>query len=128
MNKKPKEAGGEAASPRDAASDTTTVTQVYEQARAIPPGRVLSYGALGARCEPPISGYICGRIMNLALQDVPWWRVVAKDGSLPVAKRHPALAQEQRDKLQAEGVEFDDEGRVLMEQFSADSDAQSSLF
>ncbi len=119
MSKKTNEAGDEAASPRDAASDATTVTQVYEQARAIPPGRVLAYGALGARCNPPISGYICGRIMNQALQDVPWWRVVAKDGSLPIAKRNPALAQEQRQKLQAEGVKFDDEGRVLMERFSA---------
>jgi methylated-DNA-protein-cysteine methyltransferase-like protein len=105
-------------SPRDAASDATIVAQVYERARAIAPGRVLAYGALGALCDPPISGYICGRIMNQVLQDVPWWRVVAKDGSLPIAKRNPALAQEQRDKLRAEGVEFDEEGRVLIERFS----------
>jgi methylated-DNA-protein-cysteine methyltransferase-like protein len=113
---------------RDAASDAALITQVYEQARAIPPGRVLAYGALGARCDPPISGYICGRIMNQALQDVPWWRVVAKDGSLPIAKRNPALAREQRQKLQAEGVQFDEDGRVLMERFSAENEAQSSLF
>jgi methylated-DNA-protein-cysteine methyltransferase-like protein len=112
----------------NAASDATIIAQVYEQARAIPVGRVLAYGALGARCDPPISGYICGRIMNQALQDVPWWRVVAKDGSLPISKRNPALAQEQRLKLQSEGVEFDDEGRILMERFSAENDEQSSLF
>ncbi|HEX8238069.1 MAG TPA: MGMT family protein [Abditibacteriaceae bacterium] len=128
MSKKTDGAGNELDSPRDAASDATLMTQVYEQARAIPPGRVLGYGALGARCDPPISGYICGRIMNQALQDVPWWRVVAKDGSLPISKRNLALAQEQRQKLQAEGVEFDDEGRVLMERFSGEDKAQSSLF
>jgi alkylated DNA nucleotide flippase Atl1 len=66
--------------------------------------------------------------MNQATQDVPWWRVVAKDGSLPISKRNPALAQEQRDKLQAEGVEFDDDGRVLMERFSDEDEVQSSLF
>jgi methylated-DNA-protein-cysteine methyltransferase-like protein len=115
-------------SPSDAASDATIVAQVYEQARAIPAGRVLAYGALGARCDPPISGYICGRIMNQVLQDVPWWRVVAKDGSLPISKRNPALAQDQRQKLKGEGVEFNDEGRVLMERFSADEDVQTSLF
>ncbi len=119
MTKQTDKAGNEAASPLDKASDATIVAQVYEQARNIPPGRVLAYGALGALCDPPISGYICGRIMNRALQDVPWWRVVAKDGSLPVAKRNPALAHEQRQKLQNEGVEFDDEGRVLMDRFSA---------
>jgi alkylated DNA nucleotide flippase Atl1 len=104
----------------DAASDAALIAQVYERARAIAPGRVLAYGALGAQCDPPISGYICGRIMNRALQDVPWWRVVAKDGSLPISKRNPALAQEQRRKLQDEGVQFE-EDRVLMERFSADA-------
>src|SRR3712207_5560008 len=92
--------------------DVTSVEQVFALARSIPVGRVLSYGALGARCEPPISGYICGRIMNTVSDDVPWWRVVAKDGSLPIAKRNPHLAMEQRTHLESEGVEFDDEGRV----------------
>ena len=94
------------------------IEQVFTHARSIPAGRVIAYGALGARCTPPISGYICGRIMNQTLDDVPWWRVVAKDGSLPIAKRNPALAQEQRDKLVAEGVTFDEEGRIHMSQFS----------
>jgi methylated-DNA-protein-cysteine methyltransferase-like protein len=104
--------------PFDASTDATTIEQVFSAARAIPSGRVISYGVLGGRCEPPISGYICGRIMNNAVNDVPWWRVVAKDGSLPIAKRNPRLAQEQRDRLQAEGVKFDEAGRVLMETFS----------
>ncbi len=104
--------------PYDASTDATMVEQVFNAARAIPSGRVISYGALGARCDPPISGYICGRIMNNVADDVPWWRVVAKDGSLPIAKRNPRLAQEQRDRLQAEGVEFDAAGRVLMGKFT----------
>jgi methylated-DNA-protein-cysteine methyltransferase-like protein len=108
----------ESEQPHDASTDATIIEQVFNAARAIPSGRVISYGALGARCDPPISGYICGRIMNNAVNDVPWWRVVAKDGSLPIAKRNPHLAQEQRDRLQAEGVEFDAKGRVLMEKFS----------
>jgi methylated-DNA-protein-cysteine methyltransferase related protein len=103
----------------DAAMDATIIEQVFKAARAIPAGRVTSYGALGTRCDPPISGYICGRIMNNAANDVPWWRVVAKDGSLPIAKRNPRLAMEQRDRLQAEGVEFDEAGRVLMDRFTA---------
>ena len=102
----------------DAVSDATIVQRIYALARAIPAGRVLSYGALGARCEPPISGYVCGRIMNNVGDDVPWWRVVAKDGAMPIAKRNPMLAQRQRALLQAEGVEFDQAGRVQMENFS----------
>jgi methylated-DNA-protein-cysteine methyltransferase-like protein len=112
---------------RDAASDERIVTQIYNIARRIPTGRVLAYGALGAKCDPPISGYICGRIMNRAVHDVPWWRVVAKDGRLPISKRNPHLADEQRQKLKDEGVEFDDDSRVLMDKFSWDEE-QNSLF
>lgn len=92
--------------------------QVFALARAIPAGKVISYGALGAHCEPPISGYICGRIMNNVGDDVPWWRVAAKNGGLPIAKRNPVLAARQRSMLEAEGVEFDDENRVQMNRFS----------
>ena len=87
--------------------------QVIALVRAIPSGRVTSYGALGARCEPPISGYVCGRIMQ-QISDVPWWRVVAKDGRLVISKRAPHLAQEQRAHLESEGVAFDEDGRVQM--------------
>ena len=104
----------------DAATDPTVIAQVWQVTRAIPAGRVLSYGAVGARCDPPISGYVCGRIMIRSHHDVPWWRVVGKDGALPIIKRNPELAREQRTKLEAEGVEFDDEGRVVMERFSAE--------
>ncbi|HEY0075645.1 MAG TPA: hypothetical protein VGB77_16215, partial [Abditibacteriaceae bacterium] len=40
----------------NAATDERVIAQVHEIAKAIPPGRVLSYGAVGARCKPPISG------------------------------------------------------------------------
>jgi alkylated DNA nucleotide flippase Atl1 len=39
--------------------------------------------------------------------DLPWWRVVAKTGVLPVGKRDPRLAWEQRDQLLSEGVRFE---------------------
>jgi methylated-DNA-protein-cysteine methyltransferase-like protein len=104
----------------NAATDAKIIEQVYAHARQIPAGRVISYGALGARCTPPISGYICGRIMNQAHDDVPWWRVVAKDGSLPIAKRNPLLANKQRQHLLDEGVEFDEDGRIRMKEFGAE--------
>ncbi len=95
--------------------------QVYDLVRAVPIGRVMSYGAVGALCEPPLSGYVCGRIMNVVAGDVPWWRVVGKNGDLPVSKRNPHLAREQRALLESEGVAFDDDGRVVMERFRADA-------
>jgi alkylated DNA nucleotide flippase Atl1 len=85
---------------------------------AIPAGRVLAYGQVGAKCEPPLSGYICGRILHLALEDVPWWRVVAKDGHLPIGKRGAEMARKQRDLLVNEGVAFDENGCVAAQCFS----------
>lgn len=113
--------------------ETAAMTaQVFALARQVPVGRVLSYGALGARCEPPISGYVCGRIMNNVGDDVPWWRIVAKDGSLPIAKRNPNLALRQRELLEQEGIQFDEENRVLESYFETDakpqSDKNDSLF
>lgn len=86
--------------------------QILQMAREIPAGRVLSYGALGKRCDPPISGYVCGRIMALVIDDVPWWRVVGKNGQLPIGKRGPLHAARQRELLGEEGVEFDDDGAI----------------
>lgn len=86
--------------------------QVLQRVREVPAGKVASYGTIGASCNPPISGYICGRILGHGDQNIPWWRIVAKDGSLPVAKRNPVIAQQQQEKLEAEGVEFDADGKV----------------
>jgi methylated-DNA-protein-cysteine methyltransferase-like protein len=101
----------------DATRDAVLVAQAHSIVRAIPVGRVLSYGGVGARCEPPISGYICGRILQNAPDDVPWWRVVGKNGNLPISKRHPELSLQQRALLENEGVGFDAKGQVRMEEF-----------
>jgi methylated-DNA-protein-cysteine methyltransferase-like protein len=86
--------------------------QVFEIVRAVPVGSTLSYGEVGARCDPPISGYIVGRIIAGTPGDVPWWRIVGKDGALPIRKRNPHLAVEQRQRLEDEGVSFDENGLV----------------
>ena len=87
--------------------------QIFQLTREIPSGRVISYGALGKRSDPPISGYICGRILGIVPDDVPWWRVVGKDGKLPIGKRGPGHAARQRELLESEGVEFDEDGAIL---------------
>jgi methylated-DNA-protein-cysteine methyltransferase-like protein len=102
----------------DAAYDRSIEEQVYALVRAIPPGRVSSYGAIGAQCSPPISGYICGRIMQNIPDEVPWWRVVGKNGNLPISKRTPEYSSKQRKLLEEEGVGFDDKGNVRMTEFA----------
>ena len=107
--------------------------QVMRLCRAVPAGRVTSYGELGAQCDPPISGYICGRVMGNVMEDTPWWRIVGKDGKLPISKRGPLHSLEQRTRLEAEGVQFDEGGKIERRFFESTpdeskEDEQGTLF
>jgi methylated-DNA-protein-cysteine methyltransferase-like protein len=89
----------------------------------IPSGRVMSYGALGQYLTPPLSGFFVGRMMafgpsrHKSESEVPWWRVLTKNGTLAIAKRDPILGQIQKEKLLEEGVQFDENGNVRSEFF-----------
>lgn len=90
--------------------------QVYALVRRVPVGRVVSYGQIAEQL-PPVTARQVGRWMALAPEDVPWWRVVGADGTLRTARRDPMLATLQRAYLEAEGVRFDDAGKVCMERY-----------
>jgi methylated-DNA-protein-cysteine methyltransferase related protein len=90
--------------------------ELWTLVRSIPKGKCVSYGALGKALTNPVSGYMVGRWMASCPPDLPWWRVVAKDGRLPVWRRDPSLGIDQRRTLEEEGVEFEDE-RVDMTRF-----------
>lgn len=93
--------------------------QLFSIVNKIPKGRCAGYGALGRYLENPVSGFIVGKWMAAAPDGVPWWRVVAKDGALVVARRDPALGVRQRKLLEKEKVPFV-EDRVAMESVSWD--------
>lgn len=73
-------------------------THVLDLARAIPRGRVMAYGdiaaVLGSRAARTV-----GQILARSGADVPWWRVVRRDGYPP-----PALAERARAHFAAEGT------------------------
>jgi len=95
---------------------TIALDELWDIVRRIPSGTVASYGAVGRALSNPSSGYMVGRWMAQCPADVPWWRVVGKDGHLPVNKRSPDLARTQRDFLAEEGVPLDGH-RVLPDAF-----------
>lgn len=71
--------------------------------RAIPEGWVRTYGDL----FPP-APRLTGTVLRLADDPaLPWHRVVRTDGSLAKGERQRAL-------LDAEGVPFDEQGRVVL--------------
>lgn len=65
---------------------------IYERVRRVPEGFVTTYSDLS-----PGAPRHAGRALSLAPADVPWWRVVRSDGSLP-------KGAEQRARLLAEDV------------------------
>lgn len=85
--------------------------RVYLVVRQIPAGAVSSYGdvaaILGGGIDARIVGYALGELGDQA-DAVPWQRVVSRDGTISTRGLH------QREQLAAEGVAFDDAGRVIM--------------
>ncbi|MEO7454109.1 MAG: MGMT family protein [Fimbriimonadales bacterium] len=88
--------------------------EIWDVVESIPKGKVCSYGDIGAALRNPMNGFLVGRRMASAPGHVPWWRVVAKSGSLPIGKRHPRLMSEQEENLRGEGVPFLSPGQVDM--------------
>lgn len=80
--------------------------ELLEHVRDIPRGRVTNYGALGRALSRSVSGVIVGRWLSATPEDVPWWRVVGRDGRLPIWKKDPSLESLQAARLTEEGVEL----------------------
>ncbi len=65
--------------------------------------------------------------MGQIMDGAPWWRVVGKDGKLPISKRSPNHSHEQRRLLEREGVRFDEDGKIEP-RFFVGEQAEQSLF
>jgi alkylated DNA nucleotide flippase Atl1 len=68
---------------------------VLNRVRAVPPGRVSTYGDLWPGA-PRAAGAVLARTLD---SSVPWQRIVRADGSLPKGERQRVL-------LEREGVPF----------------------
>ncbi|MCB9600186.1 MAG: MGMT family protein [Sandaracinus sp.] len=84
---------------------------VYAIVRAVPEGRVTTYGDVAKRLTRTISPAAVGWALAACPDDVPWQRVVRADGSLAVDADGRGR---QRRLLEREGVRFDDAGRVRL--------------
>jgi methylated-DNA-protein-cysteine methyltransferase-like protein len=82
--------------------------RIYTLARAVPYGKVTTYGQLGAMVGLTDMRTV-GDAMNASPEDVPWQRVINSRGTISMGG---ATGQKQRALLEQEGVVFDDNGRV----------------
>jgi len=68
----------------------------------IPLGRVMTYGQLAALCDSPRSARIVGGIAHFGNPNLPWQRVVNKNGGL--AAGYPGGREQHAEHLRAEGI------------------------
>jgi methylated-DNA-protein-cysteine methyltransferase-like protein len=76
---------------------------VYALVAQIPAGKVMTYGQIAALCGSPRSARIVGGVAHYGPEDLPWHRVVNKQGGL--AGAFPGGRSEQAARLRLEGVE-----------------------
>ncbi len=76
----------------------------------IPVGRVMTYGQLAALCGNARAARIVGGIAHFGDPNLPWQRVVNKQGGL--AAGYPGGRRAHQAALEAEGIIFDSEGRL----------------
>ena len=90
----------------------------YAVIRAIPPGRVMTYGDVAAYAGRPRQARRVG--YALAVVDdasVPWWRVINAKGEISPRTPDGISEEMQRDLLESEGVEFSLERQVDLARF-----------
>jgi methylated-DNA-protein-cysteine methyltransferase-like protein len=86
---------------------------VYDYVAQIPPGRVMTYGQLAALAGHPRAARMVGGIAHFGPEDLPWHRVVNKQGGL--AGAFPGGRSEQARRLEAEEVEVNSDCIVNVE-------------
>lgn len=93
-------------------------TDIYDAVREIPPGRVATYGQIAyivgrPRCARQV-GWALSALRKDATEDpVPWQRVVSAKGEVRMGTKQVSL-------LKAEGVLFDEGGRIDLDAFGWD--------
>lgn len=85
--------------------------------RAIPQGRVATYGGIAAMAGSPRGARQVVRILHACSEkeNLPWWRVVNRAGRIALKPGYGY--EEQRDLLEAEGVEFSATDRIDLSRF-----------
>lgn len=94
---------------------------VWALVAEIPAGKVIPYGRLAQLAGPPagmdrrtfdaFAARWAGGAMANCPDGLPWWRVINAQGKISPRES----AGRQRELLEAEGVEFDDRGRIDLE-------------
>ena len=97
---------------------STTYKKIYDVVKRVPKGRIATYGQVAWLAGLPGGARQVGYALHALPQthDVPWHRVINAQGRISTrsSSDHDEL---QRILLEAEGVTFDERGRVALDRF-----------
>ena len=93
---------------------------IYAAVRRVPRGKVATYGQIAALAGLPrrarLVGYALAALSETPVAGVPWHRVINSAGRVS-GRSEPMFVDEQRARLEREGVVFSASGRTSLERF-----------
>lgn len=94
----------------------TIEREIYAAVRAIPRGRVATYGQIAELVGRPSGHRVVARAMRTCPARLPWQRVVARKDArrAKISIGDPEHAALQRKLLEREGVVFDASGFIVL--------------
>lgn len=90
--------------------DTSFREAVYALVTEIPHGRVMTYGQIAALCGHPRAARQVGQIAHFGPSELPWHRVVNKQGGL--ARGYHGGRSVQAQLLEDEGIDVSEDDYV----------------
>lgn len=90
---------------------------IFDVVEAIPEGKVATYGQIGklvGGCSGQLVGFALASLRYRGSRKVPWQRVINRSGKISLTGPDAAL---QRALLEDEGVRFDADGVIDLDQF-----------
>lgn len=101
---------------RKKSDERSNEERIIEVVRAIPRGKVATYGQVAELAGMPRGHRLAARTMTTVTAKLPWQRVLAKKDArrAQISIQDPQHAAEQRQLLTREGVRFDDNGYVSL--------------
>ena len=106
-----------------AGDDATSASyrRIYAAVRRIPAGRVATYGQIARVAGLGRHARLVGYALHACDEPLPWHRVINARGE-PSRRSDPFYESLQREKLEGEGIAFDERGRVPLGRFQWDPD------
>jgi methylated-DNA-protein-cysteine methyltransferase related protein len=101
--------------PRQMAIPDSVRHRIYEIVRAVPAGRVSTYGDIALIVGGGVDAWMVGQALNQIpkqdSEDIPWQRIVNAQGGISTR------GSLQRKLLADEGIVFDDRGKIDLRRF-----------